>query len=64
MRKKFVPYTKKVVYGVLEYVVLELTKDKIKIIVKSVGESKNYDIHNVKPVDKVIDYIEIKNNVY
>ncbi|GAB6189983.1 hypothetical protein JCM30566_17250 [Marinitoga arctica] len=63
-RKKFVPNTKKVVFGVLEYVVLELSDNKIKIIVKGVGESKNYDIHSVKPIDRVIDYIEIKNKVY
>ncbi|WGS64589.1 metallophosphoesterase family protein [Marinitoga aeolica] len=59
-KKAYVPNTKKVVYGVLEYVVLELSKDKIKIIVKGVGESASYNIHNVKPVNKVIDYLEIK----
>ncbi|SHE67916.1 Calcineurin-like phosphoesterase [Marinitoga hydrogenitolerans DSM 16785] len=59
-RKEFVPNTKKVVYGTLEYVIVEINDKSIKIIVKAVGESKNYSMYNVKPIDKLIDFIELK----
>jgi predicted phosphodiesterase len=59
-KKELLPFTKKIAYGILEYVVLNLSKDKIKILVKGVGESKDFNMHHVTPINKLIDFVEIK----
>ncbi|KLO25146.1 MULTISPECIES: metallophosphoesterase family protein [unclassified Marinitoga] len=59
-KNKYVPYTKKIVYGILEYVLVEASDKDIKITVKAVGESKNFSMKDIKPVNKIIDYVELK----
>ncbi|NUU95107.1 hypothetical protein XO10_02200 [Marinitoga sp. 1135] len=53
------PYTKKLHYGYLEYVLLKVKSGKITVITKAVGKSDNYKMNNVKSLDMVLDFFEI-----
>lgn len=61
-KKDILPHTKKYVYGVLEYVLVEVSAEKIRVIVKGVGESKDFDVRKAEKIDRMLDYIEIPLN--
>ena len=58
-KKEILPHTKKYAYGILEYILVEVTNEKIKILVKGVGEAKDYDVRKITPINKLLDYIEV-----